>query len=91
MKIIYRKFPKTPSLPVTRFGFLRRGDESRLPEGGNLTGASKKPNKTFRLFVFENMRSSANDRRSRPYRMPVSQTRRAERSVVDFGLPRTTI
>jgi hypothetical protein len=63
----------------------RRFQRGRVeaPEGGTLTVAPKNPNKTFRLFVFENMRSSPNDR----FPISVPQARRAGRPVVEFGAP----
>jgi hypothetical protein len=64
-----------------------RGADPLVAEAGTLTGAPKNPNKAFRLFVFESMRSSPNDRV--PTVGSAGSSRRE--AVVDFGLPRTTI
>jgi len=81
MKMIYRKLSET-ALPVTR-SRLSPARWLKTPEGGTLTGAPKNPNKTFRLFVFENMRSSPNDR----VRLVVPQAPRWEARCRIWGSP----
>jgi hypothetical protein len=52
MKMVYRKLPKTASLPVTCHpaSAFCRSDESRLLKGGTVSRAPKNHNKTVAMF-----------------------------------------